>query len=232
MRPRSAVSLSLFCVAVVLLTAPSPASSQTLVDERLWIGWSVQERSGTDSPWRWAIESQLRTRNGVDDLDVVTIRPFVGFDLSRRSSIWLGYTAAATFLPTAGVRQEHRVVEQYTWAGPALGGNLQSRFRLEERFIEGDTATGWRAREAVRYSHPFVSGGRTSWVVWNELLVHLRTTTLTRSGLDQNRAFAGVSQSVGTSLRIEAGYLNQSIRSLSPPSRMNHILSVGLTLTL
>jgi Protein of unknown function (DUF2490) len=158
MRSRSAVSLSPFCFAVVLL-AVSPASSQTLVDERLWLGWSVQERPGTDSPWRWAIESQLRTRNGVDDLDVVTLRPFVGYDLSRRSSIWLGYTASATFLPILGVRLEHRIVEQYTWTGPAVGGNLQLRFRLEERFIEGDMATGWRARENVRRMNHILSVG-------------------------------------------------------------------------
>ena len=230
MRPSSRVILLSSSLLLPLLA--SPAASQTLVDERAWLGFSVQERSGTDSPWRWAMESQLRTRNGVDDIDVFTIRPLVGYDLTRRSSVWLGYTSSSTFQAGGGIRLEHRLVEQYTWAGPAIGGNLQSRFRLEQRFIEGDSAAAWRARESIRYTRPFSSGSRTSLVVWDELLVHLRSTTMTTQGIDQNRAFAGISLPVARNIRFETGYLNQFTNGHRLPNRMNHIFQLTLSLVL
>jgi hypothetical protein len=230
MRPSSRVILLIS--SLLLPPLATPAASQTIVDERAWLGVSVQERSGTDSPWRWAVESQLRTRNRVDHIDVFTIRPLVGYDLTRRSSVWLAYTSSATFQARGGTRQEQRLTEQYTWAGPAIGGNLQSRFRLEQRFIEGDSAAAWRARESIRYTRPFSSGSRTSLVVWDELFVHLRSTTLTTQGIDQNRAFAGISRSLGSSMRFETGYLNQFTNGHQLPNRMNHILQLGLSLVL
>ncbi len=216
---------------MVLLAAVSPAAAQTIVDERVWLGLSIQERSGTARPWRWAVETQLRTRDGVDTVDVFTVRPSIGYDLTSRSSIWLGYVASSMFPDIGGVRQEHRLVQQYTWIAPASRGTLSSRVRLEERFIEGDGPAAWRVRELVRYVRPVSSGSRTSWVAWDELLVHLRTTTHTTRGVDQNRVFLGLSRSFGSSMRIEAGYLNQFINGHEIQNRMNHILSVSLALT-
>ena len=62
-----------------------------LTDERLWVNFTVQERAGTESPWRWYFEVQGRTRNGVDDFDQLVVRPAVGYDLTPRSSVWVGH---------------------------------------------------------------------------------------------------------------------------------------------
>ena len=215
-----------------LLLAAAPVSAQTVVDERLWLAPSIQERQGTDSPWRWALETQQRTRDGVNELDVLTVRPMIGYDLTSRSSVWAGYSATATFLPAGGARMEHRITEQYTFTARPWGGTLSTRFRLEQRFLEGDSELAWRARDILRYSRPFSSGSRTSWVVADELFVHLKSTTLTTSGLDQNRVFLGLSRSTKAGHRLEGGYLNQFTNGHRLPNRRNHIFQLVLSFVL
>ena len=53
----------------------------------------------------------------------------------------------------------------------------------------------------------------------------------TARGFDQNRLFGGLGVALNAGARIEVGYMNQSINSLSSPDRMHHILSGVLNLT-
>lgn len=230
MRPRAGLLIFSFTASILFGAAPR-APAQTAVDGRVWVGVTLQERSGTTSPWRWSVETQLRTRDGLDAVDVFTVRPSIGYDLTRRSSVWLGYAESPSFPAAGGVRQEHRLFEQYVWSGAAAGGTLSSRSRLEQRRIETDSALAWRLREQVRFARPVGNGSRTSLVVWDEFTAHLRTTTLTTRGMDQNRVFAGLSRSLPTTARVEAGYLNQFIKGHGSPNRMNHILLATLALT-
>jgi len=57
---------------------PDPAAAQdTITDERVWFTLNLQERGSPDSPWRWTFETILRSRDGVDDLDTMSLRPTV-----------------------------------------------------------------------------------------------------------------------------------------------------------
>lgn len=220
---------ALIVVASAFFISPSVVSAQVITDERLWTNLSVQERSGTESPWRWAGELVLRTREGVDDLDVFVVRGIIGYDLSERSSGGVGFAVVPSFPLSGGTVVEKRLFEQYLWSGRGLGGAVTLRTRLEQRWIEGNTGLAWRVRQQLRYSRPIVPRSRFSWVGSEEIIVHANQTARYDRGLDQNRAFGGISRTISEQVRIEIGYLNQYSHSVTGPNRINHILSVGTT---
>lgn len=218
---RAAALLLLAC-----LIAVAPASAQAVRDERVWWNATAQERAGTPSPWRWYVELQGRFRDGVADFDQLIVRPAVGFDLTPRTSIWAGYGYIATYLPSGDTLPEHRAWQQHMWNARvgALGGVFQSRARLEQRGIDGDSGVAWRAREFIRLTRPVSPRAGLAIVVWDELFVHLNDTDRTTAGFDQNRFFAGVGVNAGRGSRFEVGYVNQAIDSVSGPDRRNHIV--------
>ena len=133
---------------------------------------------------------------------------------------------------------EHRIWQQVTLTDTAPFGDLTSRSRLEQRFIQGTNPVEWRFREFVRLSRPIAEGSPFSFVVWDEVFVRLNSTTpAVRAGFDQNRGFAGLGYSFDESARLEVGYLNQLIQTFARTRttqrtdlRMNHILSMSLFL--
>jgi hypothetical protein len=211
-----------FVAAVVLLCGTGPVAAQTETDGRLWVNLTFQERAGTDSPWRWYLEFQGRTRDGLDDVDQAIIRPAVGYDLTSRSSLWFGHGYTPTYPASGGETTENRIWQQYLWSGPAFGSVVQVRTRFEQRWMEGNDAVAWRFRQFARLAKTVSNKGGLALIGWNEIFVHMNDTTRTAQGFDQNRVFGGVGVSVARNTRLEVGYVNQAIQG--SPDRMNHVL--------
>jgi hypothetical protein len=207
---------------------PVAAAAQTVTDERAWFNLTLQERGSAGSPWRWTLENYIRSREGVSELDVVGLRPTVFYALTSRSSLGGGYAIIASFPATGGTTTEHRVYGQYQWTGSAAGGTLALRTRLEARLIEGNSGTQGRLRQQARFSHP-IGRSRVSFVVYDELFLHLNNTSRHARGVEQNRAYGGVSIAASGSTRIEAGYVNQFYPGhRGAPDRLYHVLSSAL----
>lgn len=226
MRRLVLVLLPLWCVMPAL-----PAAAQTATDERAWFTASLQERSGTKSPWRWFGDVTARSREGVDDLDATALRGAIGYDLTSQSGIAGGYAFAQSYPASGGVTIEHRVFQQFQWRGRAGGVALSLRTRVEQRFIEGNSGMALRVREQARFSRPVRAGSRVSWLVWDELFLHANETSRLARGLDQNRAFAGMSLAASARASVEFGYLNQFSKSRTGANRSNHVLSGTLSLS-
>lgn len=204
--------------------ASASTSAQTITDGRTWWNVTVQEKSGTASPWRWYVEVQGRMRDGLDALDQLLIRPAVGYDLTSRSSVWIGYGHTPSFPASGDVITENRAWQQFSWNRPGGRAGWALRSRLEQRAIEGNDAAALRVRQQVRLTRP-LPGGRVSAILWDEVFVHLNSTRRTASGLDQNRVFGGVGITLTPITRIEVGYMNQYVNALRGPERSHHILS-------
>jgi hypothetical protein len=219
--------------STLLLAYPGRAAAQTTItDERVWFTFILQGPIGADtSKWRLSLESFFRSRNGVDELDSAAVRPILLYTLNKHHSVGGGYALAPSFPITGGTTIEHRWFEQYQWTQGMFGGTLTARTRLEQRFIENNSGVDHRFREAVRYSHPIVKGGRTYLTGYDELFVHLNDTTRSKQGVDQNRAFAGAGENFNKTWRVEVGYLNQFIPGHLLPDRMNHVLSGTLMIS-
>lgn len=218
-------------VIIVCASSSSPAAAQVITDRRLWANLSVQERPGTASPWRWSGEFVLRTRDGVDELDVLVLRGLIGYDLTPRSNASMGFAIIPSFPPIGATLLEKRLFEQYLWSGRGFGGSLTLRARLEQRWAEANDGLAWRVRQQVRYVRPFAPGSHYALVASEELIAHLNQTRRYDRGFEQNRAFGGIARTVNTRLRLEAGYLNQFLHSVVGPDRVNHILSISTALT-
>ena len=235
--PKIGMSVLRILCAILLIMgagAMTPVSAQTIYDGRVWWNVTTQERAGTASPWRWYFEVQGRMRDGVDAPDQLLLRPAMGYDLTSRSSVWIGYGYTPGFPATGGVLSENRMWQQYLWNGPLASGTFSSRSRLEERAIEGNEGVALRFRQQVRFVRDASSGSRVTAILWDEMFVHLNSTTRTASGFDQNRVFGGIGVALNPRARIEVGYMNQFINSLSntgSTDRMHHILSGVLNLT-
>ena len=221
--------------ALVLFGLAGPALAQTtpdtVVDERIWFTLALQQRADAPGPWRWGFEMLARTRNGVDAIDTTTIRPLLNYVIDSHSTVGGGY-AFVVASPATTALVEHRWFQQYIFTAKILGGTLTVRERLEERFIEGNSGMAGRLRSQVRFSRPIKRGSRFSLIGYDELFVHLNDTTSTRQGVDQNRIFGGMGQTINPRIRYEVGYLNQ----FGPghgvaAARMNHILlgAVGIS---
>ena len=227
-----AIFPSLLVCALALAVFAASAAADTITDGRAWFNITAQERAGTESPWRWYGEVQWRYRDGFSDVDQFIVRPAVAYDLTNRSSVWLGYAYVGTYPAAGGVVDENRAWQQYMWNGPALGGVIQSRTRLEQRSIEGNDHLSWRARTFARYQKTVAGPADLAVIVWDEVFVHMNDTRLTAQGLDQNRVFAGVGLTVARGARLEVGYLNQAVRiGRGAPNRMNHAVLSFLNLT-
>jgi hypothetical protein len=215
---------------VLALGVPVPVAAQTEPEPRVWTALSVQGRMGSDSPWRWAADSLVRTRNGAGTMDFVAEWVSVSRDLTGRSSAGIGYAYGAGF-PDAGSVREHRFVQQYTWS---TGGTWRVSFRsrLEERFVTGHGAVLIRMRQQVRATWPLATRGRLRGVVSEEVLVKANSTARTARGFDSNRVFVGIARPVTAQSGMEVGYVNVYWPGGASGRRRSHVLSATLVVSL
>lgn len=209
-----------------LLGWSATAHAQTVTDERVWFTLSLQKSGTPASPWGASVDTIVRSRDGLNALDIVSLRPTVLYTVSSRTTVGAGYGFSPSFPAAGGTTIEHRVYGHYGWANAAAGGTLSLRTRIESRFFEGNSGPIGRLRQQVRFSRAFRKGSRLSFQMYDEILVNLNDTTRAAKGVDQNRAYGGFSFNAARRARVELGYLNQfSPGHRGAPDRMNHILS-------
>jgi hypothetical protein len=214
----------------VLFFVATDARAQTVTDERVWFTLTMQEPGNTGSPWRWTIETYFRSRNGVDEMDSMGIRPTLIYAVTPHFSVGGGYAYVPMFALTGRTFMENRVYGQVGWSTAVAGGTFALRTRMEIRFVESNSGPGGRFRQQARYTRAFRKGSRLSWSAYDELFVHTNNTTRAARGVDSNRMYGGVQIAMPLALRVELGYINQfSPGHRGLPDRMYHILSSGLT---
>lgn len=224
---------SSFVTAVVGLLA-SPLRAQTQHDGGTWLLWLGQgDLSQIDPDWkrvRWWLDVQDRQRDEGASFDAFLFRPGLGWALTPQLTAFVGYALIGSDPASRSSFFEHRAWQQLTWNLPVEGFTLQSRTRLEERFVEDESETGLRLREFVKATIP-LDGAKSRFVsLYNELFVDLNDTDWgQRGGLRQNRAFVGLGWFLDDARRysLEVGYLNQWI-DRPASDRVNHLLSLNL----
>lgn len=219
---------------VLLPFASTTAGAAVAEDFRLWGNVTAQGNFGFVTPdWtrvRWWMDGQARARESGEKMDQLFIRPGIGYALTDRSTVWIGYAYAITYPAVGDTIRENRMWQQYTWSGPTILGAFTSRTRLEQRWQDNGDDTGWRFRQSFRFNRPFSFYPAASFVVSDEVFVNMNSTDWgAREGFDQNRVFAGIGYRWHPSILTECGYMNQYIHTANI-DRMNHILSLNLFL--
>lgn len=229
---RTAKTLALFASATLATSLPA----QTHDDGALWLAALATGRfADPQSDYgnlRWWLEGQGRWRNEGEDLELAFVRPGVGYALSSRTTVWLGYGLFDTDPVGRPSFLEHRVWQQLSWNAPVEGFTLSSRTRVEQRFVEDESETGWRLRQMVKFTLPLTESKGTFLSVWDEGFYDANDTRWgERTGFRQNRAFAGLGFFLNDAHKhsLEVGYLNQWIDRTTVDAE-NHALLVMLFL--
>lgn len=224
-----------FFALAVLIADTALAEDQ---DFGAWFALAGQGQLGSaqDARWRWWLDTHFRTFEDSDGFDTSIVRPGLGYDLGKATTLWIGYGWIHNDPPARSDVDEHRLWQQLTW-GTKLGErkrlDLYVRTRLEQRWLEGGDDTGWRFRQFLRIVRPLAPGSRWSLRVWDELFLPLNDTDWgARAGFGQNRAFAGLGATLDRERKytLEFGYLNQFINRRDT-DLMNHIVSLQLLLS-
>jgi hypothetical protein len=212
-------------VFVALSSAHISANAETIEDGRVWLNLNMIGPLPAEN-WRWYAELQPRWREEGENFDQVLIRPAVLYDFNKQTSAWLGYANVITDPAGRKSFEEHRVWQQILHNFTPMGEvKIQSRTRLEQRFIENSHKTGHKIRQMLRVTVPSGISPRLLLVAYDEYFLNLNDTDYgAERGFDQNRAFVGVNWALDHHMKLEMGYLNQYVNG-QRTDQMNHVLS-------
>ena len=208
-----------------------PTAASAAADSQVWATASATLKVAD----RWRLSEELTTRfsdrrNGLYEIESNTL---VGYRLSKVTTLWAGYTHDPQYSGGDFTIMEHRAREQVTFDGFAkLGaGKLSGRMRLEQRWREGVSGTGWRLRPYLKYSLPL--HGKTALNISSEPFINLNTTGFQRTnGLDRVRNLVTVSTPLTKSISGEVGYMNQHGFVRHGPDTSDNIAYFALSLSL
>jgi hypothetical protein len=228
---RKIASLSVF-VLLFLLIAPVSVQAETVNDAGAWVGVFTRGDIDNDSTdgLKWWFDGHARFFDDSGGFGQSLVRPGIGYALTESATAWIGYGWIRTSPDSNADFDEHRIWQQLTWSKSIDSVTLGFRTRLEQRFLETGSDTGWRIRQLLSLRKPFQCAPRHTFVVWDELFVHLNDTDWgARNGFDQNRLFIGFGwkRCHSSNWRVEIGYLNQFIDQTGRDDTSNHLVSIN-----
>jgi len=226
--------MKIIVIIFALVIVSVPCHSEVIEDFSAWSAiqgqGSFKPDSKDGSAWQWWMEGQSRFFDDAGHLGQSLIRPGIGYKTLDNLSFWLGYAWIYTDPIANRSTDEHRIWQQMIWNRTSDFGSLNSRTRLEQRFLNTGDTTGWRFRQFVKHTYPLYMD-RLYSSVWNEVFVNINSTDWgAESGFAQNRFFLGLGAMLDNEkhYRIELGYLNQFINTPIGSDRVNHIISANL----
>lgn len=214
-------------LAVVCFLFPL-AGTATENDPGAWVIFSTTDAfqaDGQDSRWRYWFDAQARYFDVGSGTNQWLVRPGIGYSINDNVNAWVGYARFRARNAAGNVSDENRYWQQIDWtAGRWNEGRVSMRVRLEQRLVSTGEDTGLVFRFMTKYARPVGEAGRTNLVIGIEPFFDLIDTDWGGdSGLGQNRIFVGLNRSLGDSLSIEAGYMNQYIWRDNAENRSNNL---------
>ena len=215
----------------LISVASDTVHAQSVDDTGAWFALLTRGDVGASERIKWWFDGHTRFFDDADGYGQSIVRPGLGYALSDSVTAWAGYGWIRTSPATRSDFDEHRVWQQLTGSTPLGRGTLGGRSRLEQRFLDTGSDTGWRFRQFVSYRQPLCRSSRFTFVVWDECFLHLNDTDWgANTGFNQNRIFLGFGRKcdVPGRARIEIGYLHQYVRLPGRDDLSNHLLSINI----
>jgi hypothetical protein len=216
-------------VAQVIAAAAISTPAVAAQDSQLWVNSTTTVK--LSAKWRVSEDLTFRfsdKRNGLYEIESNTL---LGYVVGKGITLWGGYTHDPQYAAGHFTIMEQRAREQVTFDNFAqLGkGKFNGRIRLEQRWRDGVSGTGWRLRPFLKYTLPFHKGKKTALVLSVEPFLDLNNTPFQKTdGLDRIRTFVGISIPVSKNAALEAGYLNQHTFVPDKPDNNDHVASFSL----
>ena len=194
-----------FSAAFLALTASLAPSA--MAENQIWTNYELKKEASAGLPVDLTLNAEVRFAPDGDVAQYV-LRPGVTYAVNDRLRVSGGYRYGQA-LRDGPDQIEHRLWQQASYALAEIGdARIAGRTRLEQRFREGESGTGWRLRQQLSLEHP-LGESALRLAVSNEIFLGLEETDWGNAdGLQENRARATLRWTAG-GIGWEAGYLNQ-----------------------
>lgn len=213
--------------AALALLAATPAHAGQ--DTQYWQTVDLKVNLGDG----FGLQNELVVRQsdakGLYEVENVSL---LSYKLGKLMTVAAGYVHNPQYNHSNFTIMERRAREQVTFDNFATIGKvkLTGRLRMEQRWRDGLTGTGWRLRPYIKATMPFV--GKTTLNLSHESFVNLNTTGFQKvSGYDRMRNAISVSAPVGKHVKLDLGYLNQLGIVRGGPNNSDHVITTALSLT-
>ena len=218
--------MSFFRLILTICASVAPISAHaTEEDFNVWIAQTASIDAGKDVVvW---LEAQERFTDDAQRLGQLLLRPAIGYRLDESTTVFVGYAYVVTHPEGSARSDEHRIFQQLSFRilGNGRSLTLSARTRMEQRWLEGGSDTGWRLRQQVRLAAPIAED--VDGVTWTEPFIGLNETPFQPDGVGVWRNFIGFAVPLGTTISLEPGYLNQLVVR-DGENRMDHVASISL----
>ncbi len=155
-------------------------------------------------------EVQYRNYNAIGDLEQLLIRGGLGYDVGDRSNALVGYgfIRSENYINDTDkvVVNEHRIFQQFITKQNVGKLGLQHRYRFEQRFVEDDFRL--RFRYFLGLNIPLASFNEGNQALYLSIYDEVFLNTVANV-FDRNRLYGAFGYRLSSSIRIEAGYMNQ-----------------------
>ena len=205
---------------VCLLWASPVSGAERVVDNNFhgWFNYFGDHPLGR-SKWGVHLEGQYRRNDLILRWQQLLLRPGINYEVNKSLMLTAGYANVRSYSysdlsPATPATREHRFWEQAIWkyrAGPAA---LNSRFRMEHRFLgsANPAQPGYRFENRFRAWEQITLPvkGKTYFTAYDEVWFYI-SPYVSKSVFDQNRAYVAAGFRVTPTVRIETGYMNQAV---------------------
>lgn len=219
-RLRTAAGRELILAAILFLGVLVPGSAKAIEnDPLLWLTAIGTHRLTDDVSAGLFV--QTRFYDDMSDFERLVVNPSLAWSVADGVSVAGGYDAHVIREPR--VRLEHRTWQQLAWHHPLGPLAVFHRFRLEQRYIEGEDGAANRLRWWLQGGLPIADTGWRA-LLRNEAFFDLdaKREGPTESGFGETRLFVGVDWDLADGLRGELGYQLQYIDRRRREDIANH----------
>ncbi|MBU7579913.1 MAG: DUF2490 domain-containing protein [Porphyrobacter sp.] len=175
-------------------------------------------------------DMQPRLTNDASRLGQFQLSPSIGYKVSKKITVFLGYMYVRTDPVDRPATDEHRIYQHVIYPVGKIGDvSITARTRLEERMVEGAEDLSLRFRQQLRAQIPLGDKGDPNLVVWTEAFYNFNNADWgPREGLDRWRNLIGVDIPITKGLIIEPAYLDQIVFRPGQ-DRHDHVLNMTLS---
>jgi len=193
---------------------PSVVRSQN-IQYNGWLFWSHQQK--LSKHWQISSDAQIRSANQAKYVSNLLLRAGLGYLLSDKQTILLGYTYFGSWEKENGDFQsepENRIYQQYQIENKVSRIQITNRLRYEQRFIKrtNHNVFAQRFRHYIQLQIPIIADAEFKKGIYtsiqNEIFLNVQgKNKINHSLYNQNRAYAGVGYRLSEELEIETGYM-------------------------
>lgn len=170
------------------------------------------------SKLNWHNEMQFRNYNAIADIQQIILRTGIGFNLTENNNTFLlgyAYIHSQNYQPNnldKVKNNEHRLFQQFITRQSINRVNLQHRYRIEERFFSNYFQLRFRYLLGLNIplNNKLMESKTIYASVYNEIFLNSQNQFF-----DRNRLYGAFGYCLNKNIRVEIGYMNQSLQNTS-----------------